>query len=336
MSISRSGILAGGNWIIDHVKIVDVYPEQDALANILEESSSNGGSPYNILIDLARLGAKFPLEGVGLLGRDSYGEIILKNCKHHKISTKQLQMQEGIPTSYTDVMTVKSTGRRTFFHQRGANALLNPSHFVFSKTKAKIFHLGYLLLLDSLDAPSKSHGTKAGEVLAKAQRAGLKTSVDVVSEDSRRFTSIVLPTLKYVDFLILNEFEAERITGVPLRKKSKLITNNLKKAAQKLLKAGVREWVVIHYPEGSLALGHGECLSQGNVSFPRSKIAGTAGAGDAFAAGLLFSLHENIPMAEGLRYASCVAAASLAHPTCSLGVQSLEKCIKLGKKYGYR
>ncbi len=34
----RSGILAGGNWILDRTKIIDVYPAQDALANILAET----------------------------------------------------------------------------------------------------------------------------------------------------------------------------------------------------------------------------------------------------------------------------------------------------------
>jgi sugar/nucleoside kinase (ribokinase family) len=70
----RSGILAGGNWIVDRPKIIDVYPAQDTLANILQETSSSGGSPYNVLIDLARLKAPFPLEAVGLVGDDEAGE----------------------------------------------------------------------------------------------------------------------------------------------------------------------------------------------------------------------------------------------------------------------
>ena len=35
----------------------------------------------------------------------------------------------------------------------------------------RIFHLGYLLLLDRLDQPSATHGTVAAEVLARAQAA---------------------------------------------------------------------------------------------------------------------------------------------------------------------
>ena len=66
----RVGILAGGNWIVDHTKIIDGYPPQDTLASILSQSLSNGGGPYNVLIDLAHLKAAFPLEAIGLVGDD--------------------------------------------------------------------------------------------------------------------------------------------------------------------------------------------------------------------------------------------------------------------------
>ena len=62
----RAGLLAAGNWIIDHVKIIDRFPEQDTLASILSRSRGTGGSPYNVLVGLAKLGAAFPLEAVAL------------------------------------------------------------------------------------------------------------------------------------------------------------------------------------------------------------------------------------------------------------------------------
>jgi hypothetical protein len=68
--MERNGVLAGGNWIVDRPKIIDAYPGQDTLANILQETSGNGGSPYNLLVDLARLQAPFPLEAVGLVGEE--------------------------------------------------------------------------------------------------------------------------------------------------------------------------------------------------------------------------------------------------------------------------
>src|ERR1700722_10683119 len=120
----RSGILAGGNWIVDNVKLIDAWPPQDSLATILSESAANGGAPYNVLKDLARLGAAFPLAAVGLVGDDANGRSILADCRAHRIDTARLQSTRLAPTSYTDVMTTQATGRRTFFHLRGANALL--------------------------------------------------------------------------------------------------------------------------------------------------------------------------------------------------------------------
>ena len=63
---ARRGVVAAGNWIIDHVKMIDRWPAQDALANIASESEGNGGGPYNILKGLARLKCGFPLAGIGL------------------------------------------------------------------------------------------------------------------------------------------------------------------------------------------------------------------------------------------------------------------------------
>ena len=213
----RTGILAGGNWIIDHVKIIDTWPAQDALANIVGGSDGSGGSPYNVLVDLAKLGVPLPLAGVGLVGEDADGRKILEDCARYTIDAEGIQRTSAAPTSFTDVMTVQGSGRRTFFHARGANALLNGGHFDFTKSRARIFHLGYLLLLDGLDAPSTTHGTVAAEVLARAQEAGMKTSIDVVSEDSDRFPKIVLPALPYVDVCVMNEFEAGRVTGRKIR-----------------------------------------------------------------------------------------------------------------------
>lgn len=332
----RSGILAGGNWIVDYIKLIDIYPQQDALASILSESSSNGGGAYNVLVDLAQLGAPFPLGGAGLVGDDDNGRAIVEDCRRRGIGTDALRVTREAATSYTDVMSVAGTGRRTFFHRRGANALLDAHHFDFAKTTARIFHLAYLLLLDSLDAPSDTHGTVAAEVLQRAQEAGLQTSIDVVSEDSERFARIVLPALRHVNYAFLNEFEAARCTGLELRRGDVLDTSKLETAAQRLLEAGVRDWIIIHFPEGAYAVGPKGEHRQGSVQLPESQIAGAVGAGDAFAAGALLALHEEHGIEAALRYGVCAAAASLSDATASGGVRPLEECLQIGARHGYR
>ena len=93
-----------------------------------------------------------------------------EDCRYHNIDTRRLETTPLAPTSYTDVMTEASDGHRTFFHHRGANALWNGSGLKFEDTKARIFHLGYLLLLDAIDAPDAKFGTKAAALLRAAQQ----------------------------------------------------------------------------------------------------------------------------------------------------------------------
>src|ERR1041384_4554482 len=111
---ARRGIFAGGNWIIDQVKLVDVFPQREQLANIRSQSQGTGGAPYNVLLDLAKLGADFPLSGAGLVGKDALGDLILEDCRKHKIDTRFLAKTSEANTSYTDVMTEEGNGRRTF------------------------------------------------------------------------------------------------------------------------------------------------------------------------------------------------------------------------------
>jgi sugar/nucleoside kinase (ribokinase family) len=333
----RTGLLAGGNWIIDHVKIVDTWPAQDALANILSSSDGTGGSPYNILLDLAKMGASLPLAGVGLVGHDADGRHILADCARHGIDATALQQTGAAPTSYTDVMTVQASGRRTFFHARGANALLDTPHFDFTRTTARLFHLGYLLLLDRIDSPHATHGTVGAEILARAQAAGLKTSIDVVSEDSDRFPRVVLPALKHVDVCVMNEFEAGRVTGRTTLRQGKIDRTELRAAMQSLIEAGVRERVIVHFPEGGCALGRdGSWHEHGSVGLPADYIKGAAGAGDAFTAGTLLGWHEGLPVEEWLRYGVCAAASNLADETCTGGIRPLAECLALGERYGFR
>ncbi|HZR20795.1 MAG TPA: carbohydrate kinase family protein [Verrucomicrobiae bacterium] len=333
---SRKGLLAGGNWIIDQVKLIDVYPQPEQLGNIRGQSQGTGGAPYNVLMDLAKSGAPFPLMAAGLVGQDALGEQILKHCRQHDIDARHLATTAKAPTSFTDVMTEQGHGRRTFFHARGANALWRGADLDFARCKARIFHLGYLLLLDALDEPDSKFGTKAARLLAAAQAAGIKTSVDVVSEDSDRFPHIVNPALRHVDYCILNEIEAGKTTGFKVRlPDGRLDTVALRHAGGALLQQGVREVVVIHFPEGAFARTRkGEDFWQPSLKLPPNYIAGTAGAGDAFCAGVLLGLHEGWELQKALLTGVCIAAASLSDATCSDGVKSLSVSLALARKFG--
>ncbi len=338
--MTRSGIICGGNWIVDRVKHIDRYPEQDTLANISSQSDQNGGCAFNLLVDLAKLGASFPLIGIGMIGEDSDADFIRSMCAEHGIDVGGLHSAALSSTSYTDVMTVAETGRRTFFHQRGANALLDVEHFSFEGSAARHFHLGYLLLLDRLDLPDAEFGTRAGVVLAQGRNAGLTTSVDLVSEDSYRFATVALPTLPYVDICFANEFELSRTTGMdmshfrsPSRPGEGLgegsaspseLGPNLRQATQVLFDAGLQEMAVIHTHEfGYVRARSGEEVFQPSLPIDRHEIRGTVGAGDAFAAGFLYGFHDNRSLEKCLLMALQAARSCLLGDGASNGIKAI-------------
>ncbi|MCX7719357.1 MAG: carbohydrate kinase family protein [Candidatus Sumerlaeaceae bacterium] len=338
--VHRTGIAAAGNWIIDHVKIIDRLPAEEHLALIEEETVGTGGAPYNVSVALRTLAPDLPLCAIGVVGEDADGRHILEHLDTLHIDRRYLRTTRDAPTSYTDVMTVRSTGRRTFFHNLGANALLAPADFPSDYGNLRLLHLGYLMLLPSLDSADllQPHRTRAAAVLEQAAACGLETSVDVVTSLNPRMPEIVGPALPFTDHLIVNELEAGAIAGIPSRDTDgRLLTNHLREIAEALLRAGVRRTVVIHAPEGGFWKDTGGTEQfMPSLNLPPEFIRGTAGAGDAFCAGILFGLHEGWEATRALELGVANAAMCLSDPTTTGGLRPLDQVLALIGRFGFR
>lgn len=196
--------------------------------------------------------------------------------------------------------------------------------------------MGYILLLDALDQEDAEYGTKMARLLAEARRRGLKTSIDVVTETGDRFRTLVPPALRYTDYCVINELEAQQITGVPLRDESeKLYPENMKEALERMKELGVSTWAVIHCPEGGYGLDEeNRYVSLSSLRLPEGYIKGTVGAGDAFCAGVLYGAQKRWALPESIRLGTCAAAASLSEPGASEGVGTAEEVLKLWDRFG--
>lgn len=334
----RVGIAAGGNWIVDRIKTVDRLPGRGMLASIRGESLSTGGAPANVLADLAKLGAPFPLAGIGVVGGDEDGRFILDSFRSLGVDVTCIATTDQAATSYTDVMNEDGTGERSFFHHRGANALFGPEHVPVEALSARIFHLGYLLLLDRMDQVDEEYGTCAARALHALQARGIRTSVDVVSEESDRFATIVPPALKYVDYLILNEIEAARAVGRKARGDSgALDAAALTEAVEELYDHGDMAMVAVHMPEGVYIRDRqGNRYSRGALELPEGYITSAVGAGDAFCAGMLYGLHEDWTHADSARLAACCAAATLAEDGATDGMKPVSEVLELAERFPER
>lgn len=325
--MERKGIMAVGNWIVDSVKFITVYPQKGNLTNIVGQDEGLGGCAHNVIADLASLKSGLPMYTGGCIGDDDHGRMCMEACDRLGIDRTNLKVLPGEATSYTDVMSEIEGGRaRTFFHCRGANAKLTVEQVLEAKCPAKIFHLGYLLLLDGLDKEDPEYGVAAARALDGLLKQGYETSVDVVSEEGDRYQKIVLPCLKYTDYFIVNEVEAEKSLGTTLRRADGSINmGDVENAARALLDKGVRKMVVIHFPEGGVvATKDGRCCSAPSFSPSKEEIVSTVGAGDAFCAGALYAIHEGYDLEDLLDFASACARFNLFSSTSTGGAPTLE------------
>lgn len=328
-------VTLAGNIIVDNVKTITEWPAKGMLVPITNVTRAPGGAVPNSGIDLKTLDPSVEVCALGKVGTDDAGDFVRGFMREKGLDVSFVQGVDGVPTTFTDVMTVASTGERTFFNMHGADSALTPDDVDPSTLGCDIFHLGYLLLLDGLDAEDGEYGTKAARLLAKVQSAGIKTSLDIVSEQSDRFTRIVRPALKHCDYVVINEVEGSLATGVSaLGADGKPAVANLRSVCEALFSLGVKERVVVHCPEMSVSLDRaGRFSVVPSLQLPSGWIRGSVGAGDAFCAGMLYSFLKGMSAEEGMRLASCVAAMNLAAPDSVSGARGLDETMSLEKRF---
>ena len=333
----KKGICVAGNLIVDITYPIERWPRESELTTITEGiTRSVGGAVCNDIVDLAKLDPELPLEALGVIGKDSEGDFILEELgKHKNIDLSKLKFDGK--TSFTAVMSNNESKARTFFQYRGANALFDESCIDWDSLNSEIFHIGYILLLDKLDEEDSEYGTKMARLLHTAQSKGMKTSIDVVSESGNRFKRIVSPALKYTDYCVINELEAQQITSVLLREEDgTLYEENMPLALHAMKALGVSTWAVIHCPEGAYALDENdEYFATPSVPMPKSDIKGTVGAGDAFCSGVLYGAYKKWTLRESVRLANCAAVAALSERGATEGLASIAEVMKFEEKYPY-
>lgn len=326
----EKGICVAGNLIVDITYPIERFPRESELVTITEGiTRSVGGAVCNDIVDLAKLDPELKLTALGVIGDDEEGKFIIDELSKYKNIDLSLLNKKG-KTSFTAVTSNNMSKARTFFHYRGANALFDQNCVDFDKLSADIFHIGYILLLDKLDEEDAEYGTKMARLLSEVQKRGIKTSIDVVSESGNRFKKIVSPALKYTDYCVINELEAQQITGVMLRDDNeKLYPENMQASLKALKELGVSTWAVIHCPEGSFALDqNNNYIQTPSLPVPSSFIKGTVGAGDAFCSGVIYGAYKNLTLEQSIRLATCSAVAALSERGATEGLASVEEVLK--------
>lgn len=314
-----NGIAVAGNILIDRINDIKRYPEAGELTKILGVKSATGGCVPNVAIGLKRLSPTLDVYAIGKVGRDADGALAREILKSEGVDVSRITEGDD-RTSFTEVMS-EVGGQRTFFTYPGASDDLGYSDIDFDNLDCKMLHLGYYLLLTRIDEGD-------GELILKeAKKRGITTSIDLVSENSDRY-SIIIPSLKYTDNIIINELEAGKLTGI------EPTDENLERIAKRLMELGVRERVIIHKKELGILLSERGLTTIGSYELPDGFIKGTTGAGDAFCSGALLGIYENKSDREILELATLSTLGALSEADAVSGMATVEELKKLSNGLG--
>ncbi len=333
----RRGVVTGGTWCADHNKIVEHWPAEDDLVEILKEEVRGGGSACNLAIDLKRLDPQLAVSTIGIVGDDEDGRILLAEADAAGIERSRLAVVAGARTNYTDAFTSARSGRRTHLFHAGTSALLTPDHFDFTGDNARFLHLGLPGVHPGLDAPWQADANGWVTVLEKARATGIETNLELCSIPAVRIAEIVRPCLAHLDLLIVNDFEIAAIAGMPASHEADVDVAACREAARAVFTKGAMRFLAVHFPGGAIALSRdGDEISKPSLAVPPEAVVGANGAGDAFAAGVLYGLHEDWSLAETMALGHATAAASIRGLGTTDAVQSWQECLELAAQWGWR
>jgi sugar/nucleoside kinase (ribokinase family) len=267
------GIAVLGNVTLDVIcRTVDDVPRYESIA-FDQVTISPGGCGSNVAVGLGNLKVKPIL--ICRVGEDEAAKILRGTWKKYGIDLRFVETANQRTTAVS-VGLVDHDAQPRFIHTPGANATLASTDLnvaLLVSEKVDILHVaGFFVLPGLLD------GQLPGK-LSDARRAGIKTTLDVVYSPRFWDPEKLWPCLPEIDIFFCNQKEAFRLTG----------EDRTELAIKRLRDYGANTIVV--------KLGAGGCyLSSADYSgvilAPEVDVIDTTGAGDAFAAGFLASLHD--------------------------------------------
>ena len=249
-----------------------------------------GGSAANTVFDIARLGGRGAL--CGKVGQDQFGTRYLAQTRQGGISFAAVQ---AAGTTGTCVVLLTPDAQRTMLTCLGVSGQLTPADIDPGQLAASAFVYieGYLF-----DTPQATETILHAIGLAKQAGVRIALSASDALCVGRHHDLMTRLVRQEIDLLFANTDEALALTGAP----------NMVEAGRQLAARGT-DYAITDGAHGSLVrIGN----RQARISACPVTAVDTTGAGDAYAAGLLYGLARALPLDRCGRIASAVAAQVVA------------------------
>lgn len=265
---------------------------------------SFGGDALNEAVVLSQLGADVEL--ISKVGNDEAGKRILDFLKEKQVNTK-IKVEKGLETGI-NIVLVDSNGERTF--------LTNPESSLRKLSEEDIMnHLdeaGDIVCLASLFV-SPLLDTKALEHIFQEikKKPGRILVADMTTAKNGETIADIECLLKYIDYIIPNEIEAEHLTG----------EQDVSHSANMFLEHGASCVIIKRGKKGCLIKTDSQEIEI--PAYEDAKAIDTTGAGDSFVAGFIWGLKNQMPLEECARFGCAVASCTVEEIGANTAIESL-------------
>lgn len=267
---------------------IERVPARGALELVESITTHIGGCAANTGIGLQKLGA--PTAVVGAVGRDGFGQFVLKTLESHGVDTRGVSETDAAPTSATMVL-VQPDGERAFLHCVGANAAFRGDFDESIWQGTQLLHIAGHGLMPAFD------GELCARVLQKAQKMGIKTSLDTAGAPDEKWRHNLRCCLPFLDYFVPSLHEVRDLVLGPQTPEN---------IARQMLSLGVGTVALKMGRDGSYAKNQrGE---EARAAALEVKTVDATGAGDAFAAGFLAAALRDLPLETGLQMGNATGA----------------------------
>jgi len=286
--LARQGMTKGGMALIDETQAHAIYAEMGAAIE------ASGGSAGNTIAGVASFGGKAAF--IGKVKDDEFGAIFRHDLTSLDVHFATPAATDG-PATARCLVLVTDDAQRTMNTHLGACVDLTPDDIDADLVAASaITYLeGYLF-----DPPLAKDAFRKAATIARG--AGRKVALTLsdsfcVHRYKDEFKALIRD---HVDILFANEHEVEALYG----------SADIAAAADDL--AGQLDIAAITMSaKGSLIVRGAERVAV--PAAPIAELVDTTGAGDLYAAGVLYGLSRDLPLPECGRLGSIAAAEVIQH-----------------------
>lgn len=312
MTAARYDVVGLGNAIVDVISAQDdafltkwgIHKDamnliEEDRADLLTKASVNavetsGGSGANTIAGIASFGGTAAY--VGKVADDRLGKVFKQDMEQAGIPFETSPLVGG-PATARSIIFVTPDGKRSMNTYLGASVEFSPSDVDRATVEASemLYLEGYLFDKEA----AKAAFVHAAEIAHAAGRKVSLTLSDSFCVDRHRDSFRQLIRTQ-VDLLFANEEELLSLYE----------TRDFDAAVEQLrVETGIA--AVTRSEKGSVVIGDGDPIVV--AAEPVSQVVDTTGAGDQYAAGVLFGLARDLPLATCARLGHIAAAEVISH-----------------------